>query len=141
MRVEGFIHRLKSTAADFGVTRFLIMLQAVCGKFIERREQVERDVGRLIVRCVGGGDVVAQRTKSRLAGKRSRNLVCPQRRCISTGNQARGDGFYVAFDAGNLSREENRRLRAKLESGAKQGWRVDVGVSARRFSWRNCTTA
>ncbi len=48
---------------------------------------------------------------------------------VAAGEQAGGDGFGVAFDAGELAGDEDGGVGAELEGFGEQGGGVDVGVA------------
>ena len=61
------LRALEGAAADVGVARVFVAAQALAVGFVERGQQVEGDVGGLIVGRVGAGDVVAERAERGLA--------------------------------------------------------------------------
>src|SRR5438128_2021289 len=120
MRAPEFFQRLERAAADFGVARLLVAAEALARGLVERGQQVEGDVGGLIIRGIGAGDVLAKRSQSGGARERSRLLAQCQRRRVLACHQPRGDGFHVAFDAGNLPGEKNSRMRPQLQRRRQQ---------------------
>ena len=77
--------------------------------FFERLQQIEGDVGGLEVFGVGVGDVVDQRAEGGGARDRRGLFSACERRGVEAGQHAGGDGFGVAFDAGELAGEESFR--------------------------------
>ena len=67
MHRQVFFERRQRPPADLGMARAFVVPQPPARFLVERRQQVEADVGRLVVRRIGAGDVVAQRTERRLA--------------------------------------------------------------------------
>src|SRR6266852_4595947 len=61
------IHAFDSAAAYFGVPGALVMAKLLPRGVVERGQQVEGDVGRLVIGRVGGRDVMAQRADGRLS--------------------------------------------------------------------------
>ena len=80
--------------------------------FIELRQQIESDIGGLVIRGIGAGDIGAERADGGFARERHARLR-PKRkfRGMTPGDQSGGDGFDVAFDARNLAGEKNLRDR------------------------------
>ncbi len=57
------------------------------GGFVERRQQVEGDIGGLVVARVGARNVVAQRAERRFARKAAAARVPGQRGCVPSGHK------------------------------------------------------
>jgi hypothetical protein len=73
--------------------------------FFERHQQIEGDVCRLKVLSVGLRDVVDERAQ-RCFARYGRGACTLRGGCgVEPGEQAGGDRFGVALDAGNLSGE------------------------------------
>src|SRR5690242_2509413 len=103
MRASKLLQGVQCAPADFGMPRLLVMTEAAPGAFVEGRQQIESDVGRLIVTCVGAADVCAKRTEGCSPRERPRLLARCQRGGVHSGHQARRDRLYVSLDAGNLA--------------------------------------
>ena len=112
------------------MARLLVVAQALARRLVELRQQVEGDVGRLVVRRIGAGDVVARasRARSRAAAGAASSPAASAAACMP-GHQAGGDGFHVAFHARNLAGEEDLGPRAQLQRRGQQRRRVDVGIA------------
>ncbi len=85
----------------------LLVADFLARLFVEGLQQVEGDVGGLEVFGVGVGDVVDQRAESGGAGNGRGLLAVGDGGGVKPGQQAGGDGFGVAFDAGELAGEEH----------------------------------
>jgi hypothetical protein len=108
---------LKRPPADFGVARLLVVTQLVMRGFVEGRQQIEGDVGRLVAPGIGAGDVMAERTQSGLARQRPGRFAGRQRGGVKARHQSRGNRFHVAFHARDLPGEEHLWARAQLQRG------------------------
>src|SRR5438874_11417751 len=74
MSVPEFFQRRQRAAAYFGVPRLLIAAEVVAGCFVKRRQQIEGDIGRLVIGAIGARDVVAERAERGLARERPQRL-------------------------------------------------------------------
>ncbi len=74
--------------------------------FFEGLEQIEGDVGGLEVPGVSVGDVVDQRAEGGGARDRDRLFATGEGCRVEAGQHPCGNGFGVAFDAGDLAGEE-----------------------------------
>src|ERR1035438_654483 len=115
--------------ADQLVAGFLVAAQALTGGLVELREEVEGDVGGLVILRVGRGDVVAERAEGGRARQGARGRAEGESGGVHAGHESGGDGLHVAFDAGNLAGEEGFGAPAQLQSGSEEGGGVDVGRS------------
>src|SRR5271170_2282605 len=113
--VEERVHGEGGAAARFGMAGLLVVAKLVARGLIKRREEVEGDVGGLKVLWVGVGDVVAERAECGFARKRFGWEALCQLRCAAAGEEARCDGFGVAFDAADLPGEEDTRIALELK--------------------------
>src|SRR5579862_9275091 len=118
MRVEILVEGFERAAADFSVAQL-----AVARRVFELGQQVEGDVGGLVIFRIGAGNVSAQRSDRSFAWKRG------MAGSDAAGDQPGGDRFDVAFDAGNLAGEKNIRRVAELKSGREQRGAVDISVA------------
>ena len=115
--MEVLVHSFGGAAADFGVAGSLVVAQLETGGFVELWQQVEGDVGGLIVARIGAGDVVAERTEGGLAREGTGLGAGGEIGGVEAGHESGGDGFDVAFDAGDLAGEEDFGARAQLQVG------------------------
>src|SRR5271157_1157382 len=122
------VERFQGAAAHFSVARVLVAAQFVARGFVELRQQIEGDVGRLVVLGVGARDVMAQRAQGGLPEQRAQLLAGGQRGRVHPGHQTGGDGFHVSFHARDLAGEEDPRLRPQLQGGPEQRG-VDVRIA------------
>ena len=86
---------------------FLLVANLLAELFFERHEQIEGDVGGLEVLAFGVGDVVRQRAVGGEARGGCGCLAAGEGGGEASGEQAGGDGFGVAFDAGELAGDED----------------------------------
>src|SRR4030095_1453925 len=89
----------------------------------------EGDVGGWVTLGCGGGDVMAERAECGRARQGSRVLAGSQRGCVYAGHESGGNGFDVAFDAGDLAGEENIGTRAQLQGGGQERGSVDIRIA------------
>ena len=97
MRVKKLVHSFDGPAANFGVPGALVAAKLLFGGLIERGQQIERDVGRLIICWVGRGDVMKQRPDRRLSRQRLRLAPQSEAGGKAASHQAGRDRFHVAF--------------------------------------------
>src|SRR5690242_3952072 len=99
MGVEVFVEGRLRAAADFGMARLLVVTELLASGVVELRQQVERDVGRLIVGWIGPRNVMAQRAERRLPRHGARLLSLRQGSGVDPCQQAGRDRLDVALDA------------------------------------------
>src|SRR5664280_1309625 len=85
--------RFQRLFADQRVAGFLIAAQALAGGLVELREEVEGDVGGLVILRVGGGDIVAERAEGGSARQGARGRAVCQGGGVHAGHESGGDGF------------------------------------------------
>src|SRR5579864_9452426 len=86
--MQVFFQRGLRAPANFGVAGLFIVTQPMAQGFVERWQQVERDVGGLVIGGVGAGDIVAQRPEGRCARQGTRRLARGQRCGVHPGHQS-----------------------------------------------------
>src|SRR5437868_3637364 len=91
--------RVECLPADELVARFLVLAKSLAFGFFELRQEIERDVGRLIILRVGAGDVMAQRAERGGARESARRCAGCELRRVKAGDQTCGDRLDIAFDA------------------------------------------
>ena len=96
---------------------------------LERRDDAEGDVRRLVVFRIGVRDVIGQRADGRRPRRTPSVSPSHERGGIASGDESRGRRFDVAFDAGNLSGEEQVVARPRLPRLAQHCRPVDVRVA------------
>ena len=69
MRASKFLQRVERPPADLGVPRLFVVTEAAARLFVERRQEVESDVGGLVIPRIRARDVLAQRTERGRAGE------------------------------------------------------------------------
>ena len=72
---------------------------------------------------------MAERAEGGGARQGARGFAEGERGGVQAGHESGGDGFDVAFDAGDLAGEEDFGARAQLQRGGEQRGGVDVGVA------------
>src|SRR5580692_8733105 len=100
MGAEIFGEGGQSSLANLGLPLFTIPRRT-----FELRQQIERDIGRLIIRRIGPSYVRAQRPDRGLAWKNILRLATHP--SAAPGDQSRSDRFHVSFHTRNLPREKN----------------------------------
>src|ERR1017187_259636 len=121
--------RFQRLLADQLVAGFLVAAQAIARALVELREEVEGDVGGLVILRVGRRDIVAERAQGGRARQGARGRAESESGGVHAGREPGGDGFDVAFDAGNLAGEKDFGVCAQLQRGGEEGGGVDVGVA------------
>src|SRR3954453_10937164 len=114
--------------AYFGMARFLVVFELLLRFFVESRQQIEGDIGRLEVPRIGVRDVVAQASKRRCPREHLRLFAGRESCGIPARYQPGGNRFRVSLDARDLSGKENAFIVFQLQRGPEQSWRVDVGI-------------
>ena len=106
------IHSLYRPAAHFCMAGGFIAPQPLPRRFIERRQQIERDIGRLIVPRIRARYVMTERPERSLARKRLGLRSGGQIHRVQARHQSGGDRFHIALDARNLAgKQDFRRAR------------------------------
>src|SRR5580704_7001494 len=94
MGAPKFIEGSERPAADFGMAQF-----AVARRIFESGQQIEGDVGRLIVGRIRPRHISTQRTDGGLAREGWHEIAGGESRRGSPRGKAGGDGFHVSFHA------------------------------------------
>ena len=97
---------------------FFFVADGFADGFVEWGEEVEGDVGWLEAFGVAVGDVVGEGAVGAGAWGGFWDAAVGEGRCVSSGEQAGGDGLGVALDAGELAGDEDVWVR--------RSWRVSV---------------
>src|SRR5437667_11086633 len=92
-------------------------------------QQIKRYVGGLKIPGISLGDVVNQRSECGGAGRRNGLAAGRQGGGVQAGDQSGCNGFDVAFDAADLSGEENLRVILHLQSWSEQRRSIDVSIA------------
>src|SRR5256885_351244 len=111
MGVQIFVEGRLRAPAHLAMTSLLIVTEALARGVVERRQQIEGNVGRLVMRGVGAGNVVAQRAEGALTGSGLRLGANREGRRVHAGEQPGRDRLHIALDARDLAREEYLRAR------------------------------
>src|SRR5579885_2447485 len=128
MNRQMLVQRHQGAAADLRVAGSFVATQGARGFRIERRQQIEGNVRRLVMVGIRRRDVVTQRPERRFARKLAQWFARGQRCGVATGDKAGCDRLDVAFDAGNLAGEKQLRPRAKLQCSREQRRSVDIRI-------------
>jgi len=105
-RMRGAMHPRRRGRARIAGGGAPSVANAAAKLFLQRRQQVEGDVGGLEALTLRVGDVVGERAVGAEA-RRGRGLDAMRESCgVAAGKQAGGDGLGVAFDAAELARDE-----------------------------------
>ena len=108
---------------------FFLVADLLAKFFFERWKEVEGDVGGLEVFGFGVGDVVGERAVCAEAGRGRGGFAVREGCGVDAGEHARGDGFGIAFDAGELTGDHDVWMGLELEGFGEQRRCVDVGVA------------
>src|SRR5690242_20181462 len=99
MRVKVLVERGFGAAADLRMARLLVAAQPMARLVVELRQQVEGNVGRLIVGRVRSGNVMAKRPKSSVPRHGYGGGPGREGGGVHSGEQPGGDRLDVAFHA------------------------------------------
>src|SRR5579863_5361038 len=104
-------------------------LLAVSRRLLQLRQQVEGDVGGLVIRRIGAGDVRAQRSQRGLARKRAYRFAERLTSRRAARDEPRRNRFHVAFHSRNLPREKNIRRGPEPQRLREQRGTVYIRVA------------
>lgn len=124
----GSLQRLQRPPANLRMPSPLIAPEFLPRLFIQSRQQIERNIRRLIIRRIGPRNVGAQRTERRLARKSPNRFAGCESRRVPSSHQPRRDRFDVPLDSRNLTREKNIGARSQLQCRSQQRRTIDIGV-------------
>src|SRR3954470_23908868 len=126
-RVDEALHLGERTLSDLLALELLVL-----HSYREIIDETEVRVHRLEMLRIRLAQIPIQRTEHRRRRRNERFVSHQETGEIQSREQAGGRAFSVAFDAGELTGEERRRIAAQRQMSAKWGGRVDIRVTVNR---------